>query len=85
MGLSNVNASATNVTLLASNGSRTYASITNDSTSACYLKLGATASATSFTVKLASLGYYEVPFGYTGIIDAIWVSATGAARMEELP
>ena len=48
------------------------------------MKLGATASATSFTAKLSPDGYYEVPFNYTGIIDGLWASATGNARITEL-
>jgi hypothetical protein len=49
-----------------------------------YLKLGATASATSFTTKMNPGAYYEVPFGYTGAIDGIWDTATGNARITEL-
>lgn len=76
---------AVSTTLLASNANRLGATIYNDSTVALYLKLGATASLTSFTVKMAADGYYEVPFGYTGIIDGIWASdASGSARIVEL-
>lgn len=82
--LSNVASSATSVTLLASNTARISATIYNDSTQVCYVKFGATASATSFTVPLATNTYYEVPGGYTGIIDGIWVSANGNARVTEL-
>jgi hypothetical protein len=82
--LSNVASSASNVTVLASNTARLGATVVNDSTQAVYLKFGATASSTSFTVKVAAGGYYEVPFGYTGIIDGIWVSANGNARVTEL-
>jgi hypothetical protein len=80
-----VNDTASNVTLLASNANRLGATVYNDSTVALYLKLGGTASLTSFTVKMAAGGYFEVPFGYTGIIDGIWSSdASGAARVVEL-
>lgn len=80
----NVSGSATSVTLLASNTNRLGATIFNDSTSILYLKLGATASTTSFTAKLYEDGYFEVPANYTGIIDGIWASATGAARVTEI-
>lgn len=79
-----VAASATNVTLLASNAARLGATIYNDSSINMFLKLGATASATSFTLKIAAAGYYEIPFGYTGIVDGLWDSATGSARITEL-
>jgi hypothetical protein len=81
---SNVAGSASSVTLLASNANRLGATIYNDSTANLYVKLGATASATSFTILLAANDYYEVPFGYTGIIDGSWASATGNARITEL-
>lgn len=77
---------AASVELLAANPYRLGATIWNDSSIAVYVKLGTTASATSYTVKLASGAYYEVPFGYTGKIDGIWVSdpGDGACRITEL-
>lgn len=83
--VTSVAASASNVTLLASNTSRLGATVYNDSASATLsLKLGATASATSFTAQVDPGGYYEVPFSYTGIIDGIWSAAVGSARITEL-
>lgn len=84
--LSNVSSSASNVTLLSSNSSRKGATIFNDSSSALYVKFGATSSTTSFTVKIAAGGYFEVPGPavYTGILDGIWDSVSGAARVTEI-
>lgn len=83
--LSNVASSASNVTLLAANPKRIGATLFNDSTQVVYVKFGATASNTSYTVQIASNGYYEVPAPvYTGIIDGIWASANGNARVTEL-
>lgn len=80
-----VNDTAASTTLLAANANRLGATIYNDSTSFLYLKLGATASTSSFAVKMEPGAYYEVPFGYTGIIDGIWsADASGAARIVEL-
>lgn len=79
-----VASSATNVTLLASNANRLGATFFNDSTQVLYLKLGATASNTSYTIQLASNGYYEIPYNYTGIVDGIWVSANGNVRVTEI-
>lgn len=82
---SSVPFSLTNVNLLASNPTRLGATIYNESSSGfLYIKLGATSSASSYTVRLLPLDYYEVPFGYTGQIDAIWTSANGTARVDEL-
>lgn len=83
--VTSVNDSASNQTLLASNANRLGATVTNDSTQILYVKLGATATATSYTVRMLPGDYYEVPFGYTGIIDGIWAAdASGAARVTEL-
>lgn len=87
--LSNVAASASNVTLLSANTARIGATITNDSSALVYIKFGTTASTTSYTVVLAGaasapFSYYEVPAGYTGRIDAIWASAAGNARITEI-
>lgn len=82
--LSNVAASVASVTLLAANAARLGATVYNDSASVLYVKLGAAASSSSFTVRLITQDYYEVPFGYTGIIDGVWVAAVGAARVTEL-
>lgn len=80
-----VAASASNVTLLSTNTSRLGATIWNESTTeTLYLKLGTTASLTSYTAQLFPSGYYEVPYGYTGQIDGIWTSASGNARITEL-
>lgn len=81
--LADVAGSATSVTLLASNASRIEATITNDSTADLYVKLGATASTTSYTVKLGQDESY-VTDKYTGVIDGIWSSATGNARVTEI-
>ena len=76
---------ASSTTLLASNAARLAAAVFNDSTVALYLKLGAAASTSSFTVKLQPDGYYEVPGHYTGEIAGIWASdASGSARITEL-
>ncbi len=83
-----VASSASSVSLLAANNARKGATIYNDSTQILYLKLGATASTTSYTIQLPAApavnSYYEVPFGYVGAIDGIWASANGNARITEL-
>lgn len=83
--VTSVGDSATSVTLLASNAARLGATIANDSSAVLYVKLGATASTSSYTVKMTQDAYYEVPFGYTGVIDGIWASdAGGNARITEV-
>jgi hypothetical protein len=82
--VTSVPSSASSVQLLASNTSRKGATIANDSTQVLYIKLGTTATTSSYTIKLNTDDYYEVPFGYTGRIDGIWASANGNARITEL-
>lgn len=84
--VTSVASSATTVSLLASNAARKNAAFFNESTAILYLKLGATASLTSYTVQIPSQGYYELPTGkiYSGAIDGIWSAANGSARITEL-
>lgn len=78
-----VASSATVVTILAANSARKGASVFNDSTAILTLKAGAAASTTSFTTKVAVGGYFEVPFGYTGILTGLWATANGNALVTE--
>jgi len=64
-------------TALAANTSRLGAFIFNNTGKTLYIKLGATASTTSFTTVLFNQAYWEAPADYTGIIDVF--SPTGTA------
>jgi hypothetical protein len=81
--------STTNVTLKVANPNRTGCAIYNNSVTNLFVKFGATASigagTESFTRRIGPNEYYEVPFFYTGRIDAIWdgADATGEAVMLE--
>lgn len=78
---SNVAASATNVTLLTA-AARKGASFFNDSISACYLKENATATTSSFTVKIQPYQLYELPAPVAQTqIDCLWDSAVGSMRI----
>lgn len=81
-----VSALATNRTMLATNTNRKAFSLTNDSTSICYVKFGSTADPTSYTIQMGPLDYYESPplMCWVGQVDAIWVSATGNMYITEL-
>lgn len=83
--VASVSSSASSVTLAASNANRKGLTVFNESAVVLYLKLGATASATSYTVQLGPGAYYEIPEPcYTGVVDGIWPSVSGAARVTEL-
>lgn len=79
-----VASSATSVTLKALNSGRRTLAIYNESTAVLYVKFGTTASATDYTVQLASGGYYESPQPcFRGRVDGIWSAANGAAQVTE--
>lgn len=80
--VANVASAATSTVLFTATGNAKGRSIWNDSTAILYVKFGATASATSCTVKLIADAYYEFPRPvYSGVVEGIWASATGAARV----
>lgn len=79
-----VNASATSVSLLASNPARKGASIFNTGSSTLHLSYTATATAAATAVDIVTGAYFEVPFGYTGAIAGIWDgSPSGKANINE--
>lgn len=82
--LTNVSASVTSVTILASNSSRVGAIIVNESVVPIYLAFAATASQISYSIILEASDSFNIPFGYTGVISGIWRIATGSARVTEL-
>ncbi len=79
--LANVASSASSVALFADAGPVNGRAIFNDSTAVLYVKFGATASSSSYTVQIAAGGYFEFPVPvYAGEVDGIWASANGNAR-----
>ena len=79
-----VPSSASSVTVFPANPSARARAVYNDSTAVLYLKFGATASTTSYTVQIAADGYYEFPGPlYGGQVDGIWDAANGNARTTE--
>jgi hypothetical protein len=84
--VSNVAASATSVTIKAANAARRGLWVYNDSENSLYIKCGAVASLTSYSVKVLAGGYWEMPSPiYTGAVDGIWGGEpTGNARVTEL-
>lgn len=84
--VSSVTSAATNTVLLASNASRRQAVLYNDCDKAVYVKLGSTASSTSFSYRLQPNQTLELPTPvYTGAIDGIWDSSpTGSMRVTEI-
>jgi hypothetical protein len=81
-----VNSGTSNVTILASNANRLGATIFNDDANALLVGLGGTdVTSTNYTWSIAAGTGWEVPYGYTGIIEGLWAGdGSGAARVTEL-
>lgn len=76
--------SGTSVTLLTAKPARMGAFFFNDTDKDAYIKLGATASTTDFTMKVAAGASWAVPFLYVGVIDYIGAAlGTGSIRCSE--
>lgn len=70
--------------LLAPNPNRIGATVYNEGTASCYLKLGSGVSTTSYTLQIANGGYYELPYRYTGQIEGVTASSTAQLRVTEV-
>jgi hypothetical protein len=80
--LTPVASSASSVTLFSAVSLVNARAIFNDSTAVLYVKFGATASTSDYTVQIPAGGYYEFPQPlYGGRVDGIWASANGNARL----
>lgn len=78
--LTNISASVANQTALSANANRLGADFFNDSDTKCYLKYGATASASSASAIVPPGLVWKIAVGeYSGQVDVIWISDTGAA------
>lgn len=82
--VTNVNASATSVSLLAESKYRVGVTIYNNASQILRVSFLNPATASNAAAALAAQdpilpgGYYEVPYGYIGAIYGIWDSAYGA-------
>lgn len=76
------------VTILAANTARTGGTIVNANVAGAgilFLKLGVGATL-DLDIPVVPAGYYEIPFGYTGIITGVWsaVAVGSQATVNEL-
>ena len=76
--------SLTYATISASNASRKGLTLFNEGPGLLYVTLGtSTTTSSSFTVRMSAGDYYEVPFGYIGLVGGIFGTA-GNARVTEI-
>ena len=78
-----ISTSGTSATLASANSARLRIIIANDSSATLYVKYGATASSVDWTVQLAPGSVLDED-AYTGRIDAVLSTGTGAAQVTEL-
>lgn len=86
--LTQVNASASSVVLLAANGIRKGASFYNASTNTLYLALGTVASTSAYTTKIGPNELYDLSASgnghvYTGVISGIWDGTNANCQITE--
>ena len=83
--ITKVDSSEQNVMLLAESFNRSMVTIYNNSKSVLYIKYGIGATVDSFTLKIHSGDYLELPFPcYTGRIDGFWETVNGNAMITEI-
>lgn len=82
--IASIPSSATSTPFLAANSSRLGMLAFNNSASMLYLAYGASASPTSFTVRVPPYTLYEMDTLFTGVINACWDTATGNGLSTEL-
>jgi hypothetical protein len=71
-------------TISSSNANRKGLTIFNEGAGLLYVTLGtSTTTSSSYTVRLSAGDYYEVPYGYTGLVGGIFGTA-GTARVTEV-
>ena len=84
--LTSVASAAASTTILAANARRKGATVINTDANALCLRLdgGTATTTTGFNVRLVQNAYYEIPFGYTGLVTGIWeADGAGAANVCE--
>ena len=74
---SSVPQSAVSVVLLAANAARLGMTIENNSTANLFVQFGPVAAIPGFAVKMIPGSYFEMPFGYVGVLSGIWDAAGG--------
>lgn len=83
--VSSVAGSATAVNLFLANTAAKQRIIHNDSTAILYVKFGAAATVTDYTVRISSQNMFIFPLPlYVGLVTGIWQAATGDARLTEV-
>lgn len=76
--------SITSVSILSANTARKGAAIYNNAGTPMFIELGTPVTTSVFTVRMADQSYYEVPYGWTGVVAGISASNAGVVTVTEL-
>lgn len=76
--------SVTSVSILSANTARKGATIYNNAGTTVFVELGTPVSTSVFTLKMVDQSYYEVPYGWTGVVAGISTSNAGVITVSEL-
>lgn len=78
-----VKSSVTAVSIMAANANRRGGTIFNNTSTMSFVQLGTVVTSSLYTLKMADQGYYELPFGYTGVVGGITASNAGIWTVTE--
>jgi len=78
-----VASSVTSVSVMSLNTNRKGGTIFNRSGTTNYIKLGTAATTSVYTVAMDDQDYYELPYGWTGVVAAISASTAGVLTVTE--
>lgn len=76
--------SITTVSVMNANQNRKGGTIYNNAGTTVLIKLGTAATTSVYTVKMVDQSYYELPFGYVGVVAGISASNAGILTVTEI-
>lgn len=76
--------SITTISVMNANANRLGATIYNDAGTTVFIKLGTAATTSVYTVAMVDDSYYEVPYGWKGVVAGISASNAGRINVTEL-
>lgn len=76
--------SLTTISVLNANAARIGATIYNAAGTPVFLKLGTAVTTSVYTTQMPTNSYYELPFGWTGVVAGISASNAGIINVTEL-
>lgn len=79
-----VRTSISAVSIMSANVNRRGGTIYNNSSTVAFVQLGTVVTTSMYTVKMVDQSYYELPFGYTGVVGGITASNAGVLTVTEL-